>query len=464
MSFEIRGGPGRGVDPAPPAPTVEPERVGQPMRRPTIGMLPPGKHAVRIEGTYAEHSERARRLLDRRFDEAAFRAAVSTAPVDPMARARVVDEHIWTRLAVLPEESLELIGRGYAQAAYTNGDESPQDVIKVNVFSMFQSAQWHWLFGRGGHDEIPDSIWRDGQQYAQRENEAYREMAGYFPDGAVPAQTAAVEKIAVKGDVLRFLLQRRAGDDDRRVMPILNPSEIYHVPALVRTQAFVSEAARQDVMQFSLSWRNLEEIGISPDERDLYRMANEMWVMNRKLDFDERIFRYCVSGTKLEALYVACLHDRRQCERVRDFVSRAIGYLNDKRTFLDIGGDGNALFDESGYVLPDIFPGIVRAAEIAERTLARIVDREPIGNLDRRRTVFALNDFRAFNAIAHAFGVSERAELFLAGSASKRSLDWDHIATALRPPVGRPWQPSSQGRLEHVEPVVFPVPYGPWGF
>lgn len=245
-----------------------------------------------------------------------------------------------------------------------------------------------------------------------------------------------------------------------RAVPIFNAGEIYHVPALVRTQAFVPAAAREDIMHFSLSWRNLEEIGIAPKERELYRMAGEAWVMNRMRDVDERIFRYCMKGTKLEALYLACGRDDKLRDQVRDFVSRAIRYLNDKRTFLDIGGDGNAIFDGDGYVLPDIFPGIVRAAEIAERTLEKIADREPIGNLDRRRTVFALNDFRAFNAMAHALGISARAELF-SSAPSKRSLDWDRIATALQPSMRTP-QPRSLP--DHVGPVVFPVPYGPWGF
>lgn len=454
----LQKGPLAGLESSPSSPETHEGQAHVP--RAHARALPPGKRFVQIEGTYAEHKVRAQRLLGDHFDEHAFRSAVFAVSADPIERARAVDEHIWTRLPALPGGTLKLIGRGYAQAAYTNGDDTPKEVIKINMFAMFQAAQWQSLFGRSGHDEIPASTWGEGERYAQQENAAYREMADYFPDGSVPELTATVEKVAVRGDVLAFLLQRRAAYDDRRAMPVLNADEIYHVPALVRTQAFVPAAARKDTLHFSLSWRNLEEIGISPKKRELYRMAGEAWVLNRTRDFNERAFRYCVSGTKLEALYLACGHDARLRDRVRDFVSRSIDYLNDKRTFLDIGGDGNAIFDEDGYVLPDVFPGIVRAAEIAQRTLEQISYREPIGNLDRRRTVFALNDFRAFNAMAHALGISARAEL-ISSAALKRSLDWDRIAAALRPFVKRPQQRAS---LEHVEPVVFPVPHGPWGF
>lgn len=414
----------------------------------------PRRAQVRIEFTRGELRERLREILGApAFDEEAFRKMTSELYQGATAqRARALFLWAWKRLDPMPANTLKMIGHGMDHAVYIDPSK-PGKVVKISVAALSLLARWEVLFpGAAGRE----SIVAQGKALAANERRRYRDLASYFPsNGSVPAQTTEIVTVPVRRAALEFLMRSAVVPDVGRDWPDVD-DEVVKMPTLVRTQDLLPQLERPSVMHFSLSVRYPELMDDAPAP-SLYAAANDSFVLHRPSPLSEEAFRYCLEGTKLQTLYETCLKDTPEGIATRagvvDFLNRGIDYMNDTREALDVGGDGNVIFDKGQYFLPDALPtpDVENVLDVAAKTLRRLKAGESVSRRDLSALVFALNQIRAINGMAQALGVRKRVHL-LPPEEALEPTDWVAILEAMRGIL------PAQDDLPRSEPVTGPEP------
>lgn len=431
----------------------------------------PRRARVRIEGTNHELIDRMREIVGpRTFDENAFhttmRAVKAVTPnVDGTLRKRLQAANRWAQLNVDPlaGQPLKLIGHGTDHAVYLDPSR-PGKVVKISTWSMGQVALWNALFGREESQETPAAIEASGQRLAANEIKRYARLAAGFPDGAVPGQCIRIDHVPVRGAALQYMLQRGVVPDESQIQPKVDPSATYRLLTIVRQQDFLPQLSDPASMDFSLSLRFIERLTDYP-QPERYAALNDSLVLNRPTDFDEAQFRYVIEGTKLEALYEASRLGDEAGDAVRDFLSHGIRFMNDTREVLDVGGDGNVIFNDGKYFLPDALtsPSFEGGLDTAADVLRKMKRGEAVTGQEAWSLVFTLNIVRAMNGMAQALGIDERVHL-LRPEEESEAIAWAAHLPQLRGPESKPGATQQTERSLVGEPILLPVANSPWGF
>lgn len=431
----------------------------------------PRRAKVHIEGTSRELSDRMREIVGPgTFDESAFQTTMQatkavTPNVDGTLRKRLQAANRWAQLNVDPlaGQPLKLIGHGTDHAVYLDPNR-PGKVVKISTGSMGQVALWNALFGREENQRTPPAIEAGGQRLAANERKRYARLTAGFPDGAVPDQCTRIDHVPVRGAALQYMLQRGVVPDASRILPKIDPAATYRLLTIVRQQDFLPQLSDPSSLNFSLSLRFIERLTEYP-QPERYAALNDSLVLNRPADFDEAQFRYVIEGTKLEALYDAsCLGDEAG-DSVRDFLSHGIRFMNDTREVLDVGGDGNVIFNNGKYFLPDALtsPSFEGGLDIAADVLRKMKHGKPVTGQEAWSLAFTLNIVRAMNGMAQALGIDERVHL-LRPEEESEAIAWAAHLPQLRGPESKPGAAQPTERSLVSEPIVLPVVNSPWGF
>ncbi|CAN7473427.1 hypothetical protein LJR230_003103 [Trinickia sp. LjRoot230] len=432
----------------------------------------PRRSFVKIEFTRGELNKRLKAILGpHAFDETEFGEMMHDLKGTPAQRERKLRLWAWKRLDPLPPNTLKMLGHGMDHAVYTDPDK-PGKVVKISVASLSLLVKWSVLFPHIGA-AMPKSIVAKGEALAKSENRRYAVLASYFPaKGSVPTQTAEIAPVSVRRAVAEFLMHNDVLPNAQRICPEID-RDVVEMPALVRTQDLLPQFDKPSILHFSLSMRYPEMLDKAPLP-SLYAAGNDNWILNHPSTFNEEAFQYFVEGTKLEELYKACLSDspkgRATRAAVEDFLTRGIDFMNDSREILDVGGDGNAIFDEGRYFLPDVLstPDIEKGLDVAAQTLRRLHELasgqggKPVGRREIGTLIFALNQIRAINSMAQALDIPKRVHLLPPEEAS-RQIDWSGILEALRRFLPKDDDSSENVRVLRPKPVLIPV-FGdsPW--
>jgi len=329
---------------------------------------------------------------------------------------------------------------------------------------MGQVALWNAFFGREENQRTPPAIEAGGQRLAANERKRYARLTAGFPDGAVPDQCTRIDHVPVRGAALQYMLQRGVVPDASRILPKIDPAATYRLLTIVRQQDFLPQLSDPSSLNFSLSLRFIERLTEYP-QPERYAALNDSLVLNRPADFDEAQFRYVIEGTKLEALYDAsCLGDEAG-DSVRDFLSHGIRFMNDTREVLDVGGDGNVIFNNGKYFLPDALtsPSFEGGLDIAADVLRKMKHGKPVTGQEAWSLAFTLNIVRAMNGMAQALGIDERVHL-LRPEEESEAIAWAAHLPQLRGPESKPGAAQPTERSLVSEPIVLPVVNSPWGF
>jgi len=430
--------------------------------RPPEAMLLRRQTGLQIEATLPTLAHYARGVIGSTFDEGEFRRAMQVSVTTPEKRCELANKWIWPRIYPLPPGELEPLGHGNDNAVYDDPSK-PDEVVKVSVWLMSLLANWNALFNRTGGDPMPETLWEEGREIAKLEARRYRRLERAFPPGSVPRQSVAVKEMPVRGAVLQHLLAGGTRPLGARVGPALDPDGTYLFPALVRIQQRVEALARPSARHFSVSLRFVE-LADDPTSDDLYAYMNDAWLLNKPVPFDEAAFKHCIQGSGLESFYERIVHDSAPAEidSVRDFVSRAIKYINGTREHLDVGGDGNVVFDGGRYYLPDALPAPVHLTTIdtTARLLRAVKARTVVAPLDVHCARIVLTYIRTFNAMAHVLGIRERIHT-LTQQEERESFGSRALMRALRPAESH-LPPASPSRFAPA-PVLFTLAPTPWG-
>lgn len=431
----------------------------------------PRRAKVRIEGTSRELSDRMREIVGpRTFDESAFQTTMKAAKaitptVDGTLKKRLQAANRWAQLNVDPlaGQPLKLIGHGTDHAVYLDPNR-PGKVVKISTWSMGQVALWNALFGREASQRTPPAIEAGGQRLAENEMKRYARLTAGFPDGAVPSQCVQTDYVPVRGAALQYMLQGGVVPDESRILPKIDPAATYRLLTIVREQDFLPQLSDPSSLNFSLSLRFIERLTDYP-EPERYAALNDSLVLNRPADFDEAQFRYVIKGTKLEALYDASRLGDEACDSVRDFLVHGIRFMNDSREVLDVGGDGNVIFNNGKYFLPDALtsPSFEGGLDVAADVLRKMKRGEPVTGQQAWSLAFTLNIVRAMNGMAQALGIAERVHL-LRPEEEAEAIAWAEHLPQLRGPESKPSATQPTERSLVSEPIVLSVVNGPWGF
>ncbi|MDR6450165.1 hypothetical protein J2794_006305 [Paraburkholderia terricola] len=414
-----------------------------------------------VEGTFGELRTKAAEILGPSFDESAFREMMATNRSATL-EDQIYKAHswVWRRLYPLASDRLIPLGKGTDHAVYTDPDR-PDIVFKVSVDSMFRLVQWNLLFGRSGHDAMPEVLWEQAHAIAAREAERHAEMCSSFPPGSVPAESVTIEEVPVRGIALQYIVNSGLYPDARRVIRTLQKDEVFMVPALVRRQDRLHQLAGPSNRDFSLSARFIERLKPPPD---VYAQANDAWVLNRDAAATREAFDYCLQGTRLKALYEACETNSELRDGVRNFLSCGIDFMNRTGELLDVGGDTNVFFDEHGkFYLPDAmcFPSFDRALHRAVGVLDVKLSGKSVPRNENWMLIFSLNMIRAVNSMAHAIGLEKRVHL-LPPNEKRKSIPWNDLLQRLNglQQITEEARPANSSRLQ--PPVFFPTTRAAW--
>jgi len=398
-----------------------------------LAMLPRRAH-VKIEFTRGELRERLSAILGASaFDEGEFRTMTGKLFRGATAqRKRELFLWAWKRLDPLPPNTLKMIGHGMDHAVYID-PAKPGKVVKISVATLSLIARWEVLFPRAAARE---STLEQGKALANNEGLRYRDLSSYFPaNGSVPAQTTEIATVPVRRAALEFLMRSAVVPDVQRAWPKID-DEVVEIPTLVRTQDLLPQLDKPSVLHFSLSLRYPELMDEAPPTL-LYAAANDSFILNRPSSLADEAFRYCLEGTKLQSLYETCLSSTPEGiatrAAVEDFLDRGIDFMNDTREVLDVGGDGNVIFDEGRYFLPDALPtpDLENVLDRAAKTLRQLKAGESASRSDLADLVFALNQTRAINSMAEALDVAKRVHILPVGEELEPT-DWVAILEAMR--------------------------------
>jgi hypothetical protein len=416
---------------------------------------------VKIEFTRGELRERLSTILgESAFDEEDFREMTSKLYHGATARReRALLLWAWKRLDPLPPNTLKMIGHGMDHAVYVD-PAKPGKVVKISVAAMSFLIKWERLFNRIGA-ATPERIIEQGKALARDEGRRYRRLASYFPaNGSVPTQTTEIATVPVRRAAVEFLMRGAVVPNVQRTWPKID-DEVVEMPALMRTQDLLPQLDKPSVMHFSLSMRYPELMDDAPPP-SLYGATNDSFILHRASSLGEEAFRYCLEGTKMQTLYKACLCDTPEGIATRagvvDFLDCGIDFMNETREVLDVGGDGNVIFDEGRYFLPDALPtpDLENGLEIAAKTLRQLKAGESTSRSDLGALVFVLNQTRAINSMAQALGVAKRVHI-LPPEEALEPTDWAAILKAMRSTLPKTDDLPRSEPPTGPEPVLIPV-------
>lgn len=279
----------------------------------------------------------------------------------------------------------------------------PNIVAKVDYGKLRKMIQIHNETG-SPLDSLDDGLKGVAKKHIEEDKRRGTELNRRFPESTL-SERAFLQSVPVTKELLAEALT----DQDPMISTV--PEGTHSIVTLVRIQERAPDKAL-DNNAMSVVFQYLERD--KDFDLELYEQANDM-LLDSNTKFDESVFRQLLNPDGISLL------DKMQKEKklvpvIRDFVEKAISYINETGEGLDLAGESNVAIFEDGnewnYLLLDAkydTPNLIKRAQAVMEKVRSGVDIE---ESEANELMNTMNIVRLLNGLSSFTGSSSRLEIF----------------------------------------------------